>query len=200
MRARCLALTCCPRCLWELTGLFFEGLMLQFSEIIPQSRKTMIIRRILSITALALMVACASPQQQAEIAAFHQWRTTSFSLAQSGAIPWSSYYTGLWERMGRLPSDPMKPHVMAATAEMIPIARRYEAGQMTKEQFDDARRLATSRLQQLQQSVTQQQQMINDAQADRLTRMGQELLKPTNPTTTCLTNRIGPGTLSTTCN
>ncbi len=160
----------------------------------------MIIRHIFSVAVLAFLAACASPQQQAEVSSFHQWRTANFSLAQSGAIPWSSYYSGLWERMSRLPPDPMKPHMMAVAAELIPIARRYEAGQITKEQFDDARRLATSKIQQVQQSVAQQQQMINDAQGDRLTRMGLELLRPANPSTTCLTNRIGPGTLSTTCN
>lgn len=158
------------------------------------------IKNLLSALTVVLLVACANPQQQAQINDFNQWNSTNKWLAESGQIPWSRYYTELWERLNRMPPEPTKPHVMAITAELIPVARRYEAGQMTKEQFDDARRLATSRLRQTQQSVYQQQQMINDAQADRLTRMGQELLRPANPSTTCITNRIGPGALSTTCN
>ena len=160
----------------------------------------MLIRRTFSVATLALMVACASPQQKAEINAFHQWRTANQELARAGQIPWSQYYSGLWERMNRLPNDPLKPQMMATTAELIPLARKFESGQISRSEFEDARRIVISRHNQAQQSIQQQQQMINDTQGDRLTRMGQELLRPSNPTTTCLTNRVGPGVLSTTCN
>jgi len=89
---------------------------------------------------------------------------------------------------------------LATTAELIPLARRYEAGQITKEQFEDTRRIIISRTNQEQQNIQQRQQSINDAQAEQLYRIGNQVMQPRNPTTNCLTTRVGPNTLSTNCN
>jgi hypothetical protein len=149
-----------------------------------------------------LLNACASPQQKAQMTEFEQWRTSRHAQAKAGQVQWSVYYTELWSRMNQLPKNPQMPLWMATTAELIPIARRFEAGQITKEQFEDLRRIIISRTNQEQQIIQQSQQAINDAQAERLYRIGNQLMQPVtpvNPTTNCISTRIGPDQVRTNC-
>jgi hypothetical protein len=101
-----------------------------------------------------------------------------------------------------MPNDPQKPLAMSTAAELIPIARSYEAGQITKEQFEDSRRIIISRTNQERQIIQLQQDAINDAQAQRLYQLSNQLLKPVtpvNPTTNCISTRIGPDQVRTNC-
>ena len=157
-------------------------------------------RLALTLVLAFFITACASPQQQAQVAEFRSWQASRQAQARAGQVQWSVYYSELWGRMSQLPNDPQKPLMMATTAELIPIARRYEAGQITKEQFEDTRRIIISRTNQEQQNIQQRQQSINDAQAEQLYRIGNQVMQPRNPTTNCLTTRVGPNTLSTNCN
>lgn len=153
--------------------------------------------RIVFTLALAILItACASPQQQAQVAEFKSWQVSRQAQARAGQVQWSVYYTELWSRINQLPNDPQKPLMMSTTAELIPIARSYEAGQITKEQFEDTRRIIISRTSQEQQNIQQRQQAINDAQAEQLYRIGNQVMQPRNSTTNCLTTRIGPNALS----
>ena len=149
---------------------------------------------------ILLLTACASPQQQAQVAEFNSWLTNRNAQAMAGQVMWSVYYSELWSRVSQQPNNPPKLTIMATAAELIPIARSYEAGQITKEQFHDTRRIIYSRSNQEQQKVQQRQQSINDAQAEQLYRIGNQVIQPRNPTTNCLTTRVGPNTLSTNCN
>lgn len=157
-------------------------------------------RLFLSFVVALLLTACASPQQRAQAEDFQKWRTNRYSQAQMGQIPWSTYYSELWSRANNLPSDPQKPLLLETTARLIPIARQFESGQMTRDQFDDARRIAISSFQQSQQNMQQRQQAINDAQAEQLYRIGSQVMQPRNPTISCINNRTGPGTSITNCN
>ena len=157
-------------------------------------------RLALTLTLAFFITACASPQQQAQVAEFRSWQASRQAQARAGQVLYSVYYSELWSRMNQLPNDPQKPLMLATTAELIPLARRYEAGQITKEQFEDTRRIIISRTNQEQQNIQQRQQSINDAQAEQLYRIGNQVMQPRNPTTNCLTTRVGPNTLSTNCN
>ena len=157
-------------------------------------------RLALTLILAFFITACASPQQQAQVAEFRSWQASRQAQARAGQVQWSVYYSELWGRMSQLPNDPQKPLMMATTAELIPIARSYEAGRITKEQFEDTRRIIISRTNQEQQNSLQRQQSINDAQAEQLYRIGNQVMQPRNPTTNCLTTRVGPNTLSTNCN
>jgi hypothetical protein len=157
-------------------------------------------RNVITLALAFFLNACASPQQQAQVAEFKNWQASRQAQARAGQVQWSMYYSELWSRMSNLPNDPQKPLMMATTAELIPIARSYEAGQITKEQFEDTRRIIISRTNQEQQNIQQRQQSINDAQAEQLYRIGNQVMQPRNPTTNCLTTRVGPNTLSTNCN
>lgn len=157
-------------------------------------------RLLLSLIAALFLIACASPQQRAQVEDFQKWRENRQSQARMGQIPWSTYYSELWSRMNSLPSDPQKPLMLATTARLIPLARQYESGQISKDQFEDARRIVISGHQQSQQVIQQQQQAINDAQAEQLYRIGNQVMQPRNPSITCLNTRTGPGTSITNCN
>lgn len=157
-------------------------------------------RLLLAFITTLILSACASPQHRAQVDEFQKWRTNRNYQAQTGQIPWSTYYSELWSRMNNLPSDPQKPLMLETTAKLIPLARQYEAGQISKNQFDDARRILISGLQQGQQNIQQRQQAINDAQAEQLYRIGSQVMQPRNPTITCINNRTGPGSSITNCN
>jgi hypothetical protein len=158
--------------------------------------------RIFFVLILAILLnACASPQQKAQIAEFYKWQSSTQDQAKNGKVQWSVYYTELWTRLNQMPDDPQKPLAMSTTAELIPIARNYEAGKITKEQFEDLRRIIVSRTNQERQITLQQQKAINDAQAQRLYQLGNQLLQPPrNPTTNCISTRIGPDQVRTNCN
>jgi hypothetical protein len=157
-------------------------------------------RLALSILLAFLLTACASPQQKAQIAEFYSWESKRQAQAKAGQVPWSSYYTELWTRLNQMPNDPQKPLAMSTAAELIPIARSYEAGQITKEQFEDSRRIIVSRTNQERQIMQLQQKAVDDAQAEQLYKLGNQMMQPRNPTTNCLTTRVGPNTLRTNCN
>lgn len=157
-------------------------------------------RLLLPFILTLMLTACASPQQQAALEDFQRWRINRQNQAQIGQIPWSTYYSELWARMNSLPSDPQKPLMMETTARLIPLARQYEAGQMSRDQFEDARRIVISGHQQSQQVIQQRQEAINDAQAEQLYRIGSQVMQPRNPSITCINNRTAPGTSITSCN
>jgi hypothetical protein len=146
-----------------------------------------------------LLNACASPQQQAQVAEFRSWQSSRQAQAMAGQVQWSVYYSELWGRMNQLPHNPQKPAMMASTAELIPIARSYEAGRITKEQFEDARRIIISRTNQEQQNSLQRQQSINDAQAEQLYRIGNQVMQPNNTSTNCVSTKVAPNQVNTNC-
>jgi hypothetical protein len=157
-------------------------------------------RLFLSFVIALLLTACAAPQQRTQIESFQKWRETRQSQARMGQLPWSTYYSELWSRMNSLPSDPQKSLMLETTARLIPLAKQYEAGQISKDQFEDARRIVISGHQQGEQKIQQRQQANNDAQAEKLYRIGNQLMQPKNPSITCTNNRTGSGTSITNCN
>ena len=158
-------------------------------------------RIVFALATAFLLNACASPQQKVQIAEFYKWQASTQDQAKNGKVQWSVYYTELWTRLREMPDDPQKPLMMATTAELIPVARSFEAGQMTKEQFEDTRRIIFSRASQENQTNQLRQKAINDAQAQRLYQLGNQLLQPPrNPTTNCISTRIGPDQVRTNCN
>ena len=156
-------------------------------------------RLALTLVLAFFITACASPQQQAQVAEFRSWQASRQAQAMAGQVQWSVYYSELWGRMNQLPNNPQKPAMMASTAELIPIARSYEAGRITKEQFEDARRIIISRTNQEQQNSLQRQQSINDAQAEQLYRIGNQVMQPNNTSTNCVSTRVAPNQVNTNC-
>jgi hypothetical protein len=157
-------------------------------------------RAILSIFISLILVGCASSQHQQKFVEFQNWRIHYQQLAREGKVKWSSYYTEVFNRLQEFPSDPQKNLIQGTAAELIPLARKYESNQISKEEFEDTRRLVIAKFNQGTQFIQDRQQQINDIQAQQLYQLGNQIMQPRNPTTNCLTTRISPNTLSTNCN
>lgn len=111
-----------------------------------------------------------------------------------------------------MPPDPQKTGIQQSLAELIPVARQYENGQISKDQFDDFRRLVETRSKQAEQNRRIAQQQIEAVQSQQQLQLSGQLLEMGRPqmlapspmqvprTTNCTSryNRIG-NSIQTTC-
>lgn len=148
------------------------------------------------ILALALS-ACASkaPEVQAADQMF-EWRDTAHKQALNGTMKWSDYYIQYFDRMQALPPNPNKSVEMRMISEMIPTARKYEAGELTKEQFYDIRRIVGAKYQEQHDNVQRANRQDDIARDAMLLQQFGNSLKPT-PAVNCTTTRL-PGSYSST--
>lgn len=104
----------------------------------------------LALAVLALVGCETMPQQQPDprVSEFFEWRTAARKQAEAGQMKWSDYYTQSYDRIAELPNDPLAALDMQILSEMIPVARKFESGEITAEQFDDARRAARAKIRQ----------------------------------------------------
>lgn len=101
--------------------------------------------KILLILAM-LLSGCATNQNKPS--AFQIYGESNFNRAESGEIKWSDYYLGAYEKL-RLESGRNTGNQLIIFNELIDTAKSYEAGTITKDQFDSKRRDAKGKLQQL---------------------------------------------------
>lgn len=98
------------------------------------------------LSALVLLAGCATQSQQdPRFAEMMTWREGARSQAAKGEIPWSRFYADAYDRVSQLPPSGHTALDMQILSEMIPIARKYEAGEITKDQLQDAQRMAGAR-------------------------------------------------------
>lgn len=83
-----------------------------------------------------LLTACASGPTPQRVA-YDNYVSSNEARAESGAIKWSTYYEGLYSH-GAAANAPA--YVLKANIEMIDHARDYEAGKITKPEFQQNRR------------------------------------------------------------
>lgn len=163
--------------------------------------------RIAALTlSVALLAGCATaPQQNPEVTAFFSWVNVTQPRAMAGEIKFSDFYTQAYDRVAatRVPDKAM---MMKAYADLIPIARRYEAGQISRAEFDDARRAAQTSVAQQSQAAQTQMEQARAATALEALRSIPPVQPPQitytpvmpSPVTHCTTTR-GLGSLETTC-
>ena len=178
-----------------------------------QQSQILTMKKILSTLFVALVLSgCASPQQSAQIQEHKRWQVQAKSDAQSGRMKWSAYYSELWERLNVMPPDSKNTDIQQSLVELIPVARQYESGQISKDQFEDFRRLIETRSMQTQQNRRIAQQQIDAVQSQQQLQLSRQLLEMGRPqmlapsimqtpqTTNCTSryNRIG-NTVQTTC-
>jgi hypothetical protein len=101
--------------------------------------------KILLILAL-LLSGCATNLQKPS--AFQIYAESNFTRAESGEMKWSDYYLGAYEKL-RLESSKNTGNQLIIFNELIDTAKAYEAGAITKDQFESKRREARGKLQQL---------------------------------------------------
>ena len=88
-------------------------------------------RKILAVL-MVLLTACAS-QPSGAVLAYKQYIDQNKPLAKSGAIKWSDYFLGVYQRAAAAGAP---GRALSNMNDMIAQAKRYEAGEITKDQFD----------------------------------------------------------------
>ena len=155
-----------------------------------------------SIVAISLALALSGCAYQAQND-FMKWRDTTKAAAQRGEVKWSDYYIEGFNRLEPLVNQPGVRSSRRAFAELIPVAQKYEAGQITKEEFENAKRMASvarddganQEYAEAQRQQAVQNQNINNA----LLMMQAAQPKPIQQTTTsCSSYKLG-NTVQTDC-
>jgi hypothetical protein len=118
--------------------------------------------RLLAASVAALVVAvvtgCA-PMETPEVVAFQQWAGATAAQAEAGQIAPSAYYAEAFSRLEHSSdTSPSKYVYMRAFSDMIPVARAYEAGQISAEQFEDAKRATRLYIAEQSQALENQRQ------------------------------------------
>src|SRR5450830_375595 len=93
-------------------------------------------------------VGCAQIQQHEA----SSYVSTNKPLAESGSMKWSDYYKGLYEKVAQIKVNGTGQQLMLIN-NMISISLDYEAGKITKEQFDAATRDARAKESMLTEQV-----------------------------------------------
>lgn len=92
------------------------------------------LQQLLGILGIALIAGCATAPTPAV-----QYAYANRPLAESGAMKWSDYYTGLYSAI--LQSNQSgKSQLMARASSMIDTAKAYERGELSADQFESKRR------------------------------------------------------------
>lgn len=165
-------------------------------------------KNIIFIIAAVLLSACATPPDP-RVVGYMQWNTENAARATRGEIKFSDFYAESFERGSALPGNPYLTIRMRTLSDLIPIARKYESGEITKEQFADVRRSAAANAQAANdgvQQAMQAQKQAADAQISQSNYQTMMVLRQMQPAPmpmpaapiTCNTYQSGPG-LRTTC-
>lgn len=135
------------------------------------------------VGAAAIMSACAGPQDTA----FKAKQAAGMSAAQqdgaavvAGTMKNSEYYARLYERLSQPPVSQADYIGMQASAKMIDVSKDYEAGRITKDQFDSAKRQVMIAV----QGAAQQAQAQAAAQDEARRAAAMNYLMQTRPVTT----------------
>lgn len=153
----------------------------------------------------AFLTACAasdSSKLDMRAQALLAWRNSMHAQALNGTLPWSTYYVDYYDRLKAMPSDRHALVEMQAIAELIPYARRYESGEITKDQFYDMRRLIGTRADAGQRDLIDREiaaQNAEDAQNEAIQRSRSNTLKVPQVLNCTTTRAPGGNTSSTTC-
>jgi hypothetical protein len=124
-------------------------------------------KTIYALIVAALVAGCATsapmvPPGQQELLSYVQ---ANRAKAEAGQLPWSVYYKGVYQRLSaaNAPGD-----MLGRANQLILDAERYEAGNMTKAEFEYRQRQANSEqrtsVQAAQQAAAEQQRRDSAAQ------------------------------------
>lgn len=101
---------------------------------IPRGVATRTVRwSVLAALAFGLM-ACSAPQDRA-LEEFAQWHDNARTQARAGALRWSELYRESFDRLTALPSSFQQDSRLENTVLLLSAARKFEANEMTAQQF-----------------------------------------------------------------
>lgn len=90
----------------------------------------------ISVLLAVALVGCATNQAQQAIKQMQEYTMTNRPKAELGVIKWSDYYTEMVERVKALPDSVADKNMqLSGYFYGIEMAKRYEAGEISKEEF-----------------------------------------------------------------
>lgn len=115
---------------------------------------------------LLLLAGCAAsyrqPQTDPKVAELRNYIETNKPLAESGAIKWSTYYAGLYNRHVNIRTS---PRIVQIINQMQWDAQQYENSSITKEEFEFRQRDKRAQITAIAQQVSAQEQADQRARA-----------------------------------
>lgn len=100
----------------------------------------------LACSAAALLASCATTAES--LHGYRQWDTSARAQAQAGSLTWSAYYQQAFDRLTAIPPSLEQDTRLEATVNLLSLARKHDAGDITAAQFDAQRTAIEAALQQ----------------------------------------------------
>ena len=95
--------------------------------------------------ALGFLGGCASHAEES-VEAFSRWHDTARRQAEKGALQWSDFYQQSFDRLAALSPSLQQDTLLEKTVLLLSHARKYEARELTSQQFDAERAVIETQL------------------------------------------------------
>ena len=105
-------------------------------------------RRLVPLAALALLVTlagCTSPRETT-LDEFARWHADAHARAEAGALRWSDLYKQSFDRLTAMPASLQQDTRLENTVLLLSTARKFEAAEMSAQQFAQERQHIETRL------------------------------------------------------
>lgn len=139
--------------------------------------------RTILLTIALLLTGCASQPTPVDprVTEFETWREEAHDQVKQGKMTWLAYYLGAYDRLNAMPQTRGTAAHLKTLSQLIPIARKYEAGELTHDQFSDARRIVLANLNANVTEMEAAQKEAREAAALDAIRSSLPALKPYQP-------------------
>lgn len=93
-----------------------------------------------------MLLGCSSPRDGA-LEEFSRWHDSAHAQAQAGALSWSELYKQSFDRLTALPPSLQQDTRLENTVLLLSMARKFEANEISAQQFAAERSDIESQLQ-----------------------------------------------------
>jgi hypothetical protein len=100
-------------------------------------------QKIIIFALAAALSGCAHMANRAydqKMEAFREWLAAEKPLVESGSQKRSDFWIEYYNRVSAPPNGPLDLPLEEFANEMVPVARKFEAGEITRDDYDQARR------------------------------------------------------------
>ena len=87
-----------------------------------------------ALALLAVLAGCGSPRDSA-LDEFARWQDGARAQAQAGTLRWSEFYKQSFDRLTALPPSLQQDSQLENTVLLLSTARKYEARELSAQQF-----------------------------------------------------------------
>lgn len=99
-----------------------------------------------ALALLGVLLGCSSPRDGA-LEEFSRWHDNAHAQAQAGALSWSELYKQSFDRLTALPPSLQQDTRLENTVLLLSMARKFEANEISAQQFAAERTDIESQLQ-----------------------------------------------------